>query len=228
MRVLLVEDHAALREIVADHLTRRGFAVDAVPSAAEARAALAVMSYDGLILDLGLPDSDGMAVLSEVRGRGVAGPPAIIVTARDELEDRLRGLNAGADDFIVKPFDLLELEARLRAVLRRPGMRGDLTLRCGRLGFDPASRQACVDGQMFDLTRRETDLLERLLRAAGPIVVKDVLEEQLYSFDESVTVNALEAAISRLRKRLAQARAGVRIETKRGIGYCLVSGEDAP
>ena len=226
MRVLLVEDHGALREMITGHLTRRGFAVDAVPSAAEARVALMVMSYDGLILDLGLPDEDGMAVLSEVRARGAANLPTIIVTARDGLEDRLEGLNAGADDFIVKPFDLLELEARLRAVLRRPGVRGNLTHRCGQLEFDPSSRQANVDGEALDLTRRETDLLEQLLRAGGRIVVKDALEERLYSFGEPVTANALEAAVSRLRKRLANAQAGVRIETKRGIGYCLVAGEE--
>jgi two-component system response regulator QseB len=226
MRVLLVEDHGALREMIAGHLARRGFAVDAVPSAAEARMALAVIAYDGLILDLGLPDEDGMAVLSEVRARGPASLPTIIVTARDGLEDRLNGLNAGADDFIVKPFDLLELEARLRAVLRRPGLRGDLTHRCGQLEFDPSSRQASVGGQALDLTRRETDLLEQLLRSGGRIVVKDALEERLYSFGEPVTANALEAAVSRLRKRLANARAGVRIETKRGIGYCLVAGEE--
>ena len=115
MRVLLVEDHAALREMIAGHLARRGFAIDTVPSAAEARAALAVISYDGLILDLSLPDGDGMTVLSELRARDAGSLPTIIVTARDGLEDRLRGLNAGADDYVVKPFDLLELEARLRA-----------------------------------------------------------------------------------------------------------------
>ena len=224
MRVLLVEDHAALREMVAGHLARRGFAVDAAGSAAEARAALAAASYDALVLDLGLPDGDGMEVLREARAGTAGRLPTLLVTARDAIEDRVRGLNAGADDYIVKPFDLLELEARLRAVLRRPGARGDpAALRCGELTFDPASREARVRGVALDLGRREADLLEELLRAGGRLVVKDTLEERLYSFNEPVTANALEAAVSRLRKRLAGA--GVRIDTKRGIGYRLVDGE---
>jgi DNA-binding response OmpR family regulator len=227
MRVLLVEDYPALREMMADHLARRGFAVDAVACADEARAALAVVSYDGLILDLGLPDADGMTVLSEARARSGGSLPALIVTARDAVEDCVRGLNAGADDYIVKPFDLLELEARLRAVMRRPGARGDLILSCGRISFDPATRQTAIDGVVLDLTRRETDLLEQLLRAAGRVVVKDVLEERLYPFEEPVTANALEAAVSRLRKRLASTGAGARIATKRGIGYRLVPGDAA-
>src|SRR3954452_19642161 len=227
MRLLLVEDHAALREMTVDYLARRGFAVDAVAGVAEARAALAVVSYDALVLDLGLPDGDGLAVLAEVDDLTAGRLPALLVTARDALEDRVRGLNAGADDYIVKPFDLLELEARLRAVLRRPGTRDELALCCGGLAFDPASRQATVGGVLLDLTRRETDLLEELLRAAGRVVVKDVLEDRMYSFGEPVTANALEAAVSRLRKRLASTEAGVRVETKRGIGYRLVGGGDA-
>lgn len=227
MRVLLVEDHPAMREMVADHLARRGFAVDTAGGTAEARAALAAASYDALVLDLGLPDGDGVEILREARVLTAGRLPTLLVTARDALEDRVRGLNAGADDYIVKPFDLLELEARLRAVLRRPGGRGDpAALRCGELAFDPASRQASVRGVALDLARRETDLLEELLRAAGRLVVRDALQERLYSFNEPVTANALEAAVSRLRKRLIAAVAGVRIETRRGIGYRLVAGEE--
>jgi DNA-binding response OmpR family regulator len=225
MRILLVEDHPAMREMVADHLARRGFAVDAVGCAREAYAALAVVAYDALLLDLGLPDADGMTVLSGARARTAGNLPVLIVTARDALEERVRGLNAGADDYILKPFELPELEARLRAVLRRPGTRDELTLCCGGLAFDPASRQATVGGVVLDLTRRETDLLEQLLRAAGRVVVKDVLEDRIYSAGEPVTANALEAAVSRLRKRLANVAAGVRIETKWGIGYRLVADD---
>ena len=227
MRILLVEYHPALREMVAGHLARRGFAVDAVARAREAHAALAGVAYDGLLLDLDLPDADGMTVLSEVRARTAGNLPVLLVTARDALEDRVRGLNAGADDYIVKPFDLPELEARLRAVLRRSGTRAELTLCCGGLAFDPASRQASVDGVVLDLARRETDLLEQLLRAAGQVVKKGTLEGRLYSSGEPVTANALEAAVSRLRKRLVSTRAGVRVETKHGIGYRLVAGDDA-
>jgi two-component system response regulator QseB len=227
MRILLVEDHEALRGMIAGHLGERGFAIDAVGSAEDARLALAVAAYDALILDLGLPDSDGMEILREVRGRKAAHLPALILTARDALQDRVCGLNAGADDYIVKPFDLAELEARLRAVLRRPGMRDATAHTCGALAFDTISRETTVGGAVLDLPRRESDLLEELLRAAGRIVVKDVLEERLYAFDDPVTPNALEAAVSRLRKKLGTAQAGVRIETKRGIGYRLVIGDEA-
>jgi DNA-binding response OmpR family regulator len=226
MKVLLVEDHAALREMIAGHLSGRGFAVDVVGRAEDAHAALAVASYDALILDLGLPDADGMAVLGEIRAGTAGRLPTLIVTARDTRDDRVRGLNAGADDYIVKPFDLVELEARLRAVLRRPGTRHEVNCTCGELVFDPGARQASVRGVPLDLSRREADLLEELMRAAGRIVVKDALEERLYSFDEPVTGNALEAAVSRLRRKLAAARAGVQIETKRGIGYRLSAGSD--
>lgn len=225
MRVLLVEDHVSLREMVADHLCRRGFVVDAVEGAEQAQAAVAATSYDALILDLGLPDGDGMTVLREARVRTGGRLPALILTARDAVEDRISGLNAGADDYIVKPFDLQELEARLRAVLRRPGVRDGLILRCGELAFDPVSRQASVREGPFELTRREASLLEELMSADGRVVVRDVLEERLYSFDEPVTANALEAVVSRLRKRLVAAHSGSRIETRRGIGYRLVVAE---
>ena len=195
MRVLLVEDHPALREMMTDHLAQRGFAVDPVGCAADARAALDAVTYDLLILDLGLPDVDGMVILRETRARTAGGLPILLV-------------DAGADDYILKPFDLLELEARLRAVLRRPGTRAPPNVRVGKLNFDPASRQASVSGVVLGLARRETDLLEQLLRAAGRTVVKDALEERLYSSGDSITPNALEAVVSRLRKRLGTRRGG--------------------
>src|SRR5262245_19999916 len=126
MRVLLLEDHAALREMIGDHLAQRGFAVDAFERGDEAIAAAEVASYDAIILDLGLPDLDGMEVLAAIRARTVGPLPAIIVTARDAIDDRVRGLNAGAADYLVKPIALVELEARLRAVLRRPGPRTEV------------------------------------------------------------------------------------------------------
>ncbi len=223
MRILLVEDHRALRDLIAEHFIGRGFAVDAVGSAEEARAALPTGGYDVLILDLGLPDSDGMDVLRATPTLVPGGVPTLVVTARDSLDDRLLGLNEGADDYLVKPFSLLELEARLRAVLRRPGTREGPKLACGALLYDAASREVSVRGELIEMSRRESDLLEALLRAAGRVVVRDVLEEQLYSLNEPVTPNALEAVVSRLRRRLMNAEAGVRIETRRGIGYRLVS-----
>ena len=137
----------------------------------------------------------------------------------------MRGLNGGADDYLVKPFALVELEARLRAVLRRPGQRTEVVYTCGSLIFDAASRVAAVSDTVLDLSRRELALLEELLRARGRVVIKDVLEERLYGFDEAVTHNALEATVSRLRRSLGECGAGVRIETKRGIGYRLVAEE---
>jgi DNA-binding response OmpR family regulator len=226
MKVLLVEDHAAMREMISDHLVERGFTVDAVGCAEDAYAALAVASYDALVLDLGLPDSDGMQLLRKARAGTARHLPTVIVTARDALDDRTRGLNAGADDYITKPFELVELEARLRAVLRRPGVREDIILTYGTLALDTVSREASVGGIVLDLSRREAALLEELLRAAGRIVVKDTLEDRLYALDRSVTDNALEAIVSRVRKKLAAAHAGVRIDTKRGIGYRLLAGED--
>ena len=214
-----------MREMISDHLVERGFTVDAVGRAEDAYAALAVASYDALVLDLGLPDADGMQLLKEARACTVRDLPTLIVTARDALDDRTRGLNTGADDYIVKPFELVELEARLRAVLRRPGVREDIVLSYGPLALDTVSREASVRGVLLDLSRREAALLEELLRAAGRIVVKDTLEDRLYALDRSVTANALEAIVSRLRKKLAAAHASVRIDTKRGVGYRLLAQE---
>ena len=220
MRILLVEDHEALRRMTSDHLVERGFVVDAVDSVEAARAAMDIARYDAMILDLGLPDGSGVELLKTSR-RGRPSPPALILTARDGVAERIAGLNAGADDYMVKPFDLAELEARLRAVLRRPGPRADIELRLGRLVFDTVARQAKVAGRTIALRRRETLLLEVMMAAAGRIVVRDVLEERLYGYDQMVTANALEAAVSRLRRGLDDAEAGVCIETRRGIGYLL-------
>ncbi|HEX6119065.1 MAG TPA: response regulator transcription factor [Dongiaceae bacterium] len=226
MKILLVEDHRDLRDMIAEHFSGRGFVIDAVGCAEDARAALSTGGYDVLVLDLGLPDADGMTLLREVPTLVDGGLPTLVVTARDSLDARLLGLNEGADDYLVKPFSLLELEARVRAVLRRPGTREAPKLVCGALLYDPAAREVTVRGQPVDMSRRESDLLELLLRASGRVVIRDFLEEQLYSFNEPVTPNALEAVVSRLRRRLTNADAGVRIETRRGIGYRLVAGQE--
>lgn len=224
MKILVVEDHPALREIMVDFLNHRGFVVDAVETAEGANGVMEVTIYDAVVLDLGLPDADGMSILNKAQSHRSGPIPTLIVTARDALADRVRGLNSGADDYVIKPFDLVELEARIRAVLRRPGSRRCTLLKCGSLEFDTSRREATIAGKSIELTRRETDLLDILLRAAGQIVIRDVLEERLYTLDRPVTPNALEATLSRLRKRLADGN--VRIETRRGIGYRLVADRD--
>lgn len=221
MRVLLVEDHRSMRELIVEHLKERGFAVDAVGDGQEALATAATVPLDAVILDLGLPDIDGMQVLNSLRGSH-PDLPAILLTARDGVIDRLNGLNAGADDYIVKPFHILELEARLRAVLRRTGSRHAATYSLGKLAFNTATRQAEVDGSRINLTRREVALLEEFLRIPGHVMTKDALGDRLYALDDSASTNALEAVVSRLRRKLTAAQAGLRIETKWGIGYRLV------
>jgi two-component system response regulator QseB len=225
MRVLLVEDHITLRDLISDHLCERGFAVDAVSGAEDALVSIAAISYDAAIIDLGLPDMGGLELLTRMHAGTEDSVPTLVITARDSLSDRVRGLNAGADDYLVKPFDLDELEARLRALLRRPRLRYRPILTRGRLVFDPASRQATVAGRPLELTRRETAVLEELVRSNNKVIVKEVLEEHIYGFDEEVSHNALEATISRLRKKLTTADAGLSIQTKRGIGYLLRSSD---
>lgn len=223
MKLLIVEDDSTLRNLVAEHLELRGFAVDAVGRMDEARAAMTSSVFDLLLLDLGLPDGSGEDLLKGVRSAQGSGLPVIIFTARDVFQDRLDLLNAGADDFLLKPFDLLELEARIRAVLRRPGVRQAQILRCGNLSLDLVSRCAVIGNDDLGVSRREAALLEELLRAAERTVVREALEDRLYTFSEPVTPNALEALVSRLRRKIRLTNANIEIETKRGIGYRLVS-----
>jgi two-component system, OmpR family, response regulator QseB len=217
-RVLLVEDRASMRQLIAAHLRERGFVVDEAGAVAEARDALAVGAYAALVVDLGLPDGDG----AELLGRPDT-PPALVITARDSVGDRVAGLNAGADDYLTKPFDLEELEARLRAILRRPGARREVRLSLGDVVFDTTARQAWVGETALPLRRRELLLLEALMGAAERIMVRDALEDQLYGFDTAVTPNALEVSISRLRRALELAGSRVRLETQRGVGYRLTA-----
>ena len=225
MKVLVVEDHRTLRGLLIEHLVQAGFAVDGAEDGRTAQALLEVGRYDAMILDLGLPDMDGMSLLAMRQHSANADLPCIILTARDALQSRVNGLNAGADDYILKPFDMQELEARLRAVLRRPGSRVSTLLRCNNLAFEPETRHLSVDGntRITVLARREAMLLEEMLRIAPRIVIKEQLEERLYAFNEPVTLNAIEALVSRLRRKLSEAGAHSRIETVRGLGYRLLS-----
>ncbi len=225
MKVLIVEDHRPLQALLVDHLKRGAFAVDAVQTGEDALLALKTTRYDALLLDLGLPDMDGMKVLACNADRS-SPVPCIVLTARDALQSRVDSLNAGADDYVLKPFDMPELEARLRAVLRRSAHVFH-TLTHGNLSFEPEACHVVVAGRTVNLARREAMLLEEMLRAGPRIVVKDRLEERLYSYSESVTSNAIEALVSRLRRKFSDAGADSRIETVRGVGYRLVSAHEA-
>jgi DNA-binding response OmpR family regulator len=224
MRILLVEDNARLAELVGQGLRDGGFAVDAFSTLADATCALDSVQYQAVILDLGLPDGDGLDLLKRARARG-QGVPVLVLTARDGVDDRVRGLNAGADDYVLKPFAMEELLARIRALLRRPGASLGVELACGRVSLDTVSREVTVDGAALPIPRRETDMLEQLLRRAGRVVPKRALEEGLYGFDDDVSSNTVEVLMSRLRKRLTTVPSGVIIHTLRGVGYMLAEAE---
>ena len=223
MRLLVVEDNERMAELIAEGLQRRGFVCDVALDLAEADDALVGARYDAIVLDLGLPDGDGIDWLSS-RRKYQQMPPAIIQTARGALEDRITGLDAGADEYVVKPVEIDELAARIRALLRRPGIRMQPTIEVGALRFDTASRIAHAGGHQIDLSRREADLLELLMRRAGTVVHREVIENALYSFSDPVTPNAVEAAISRLRRKLEDAGVRGALHTVRGVGYMLKDG----
>lgn len=220
MRVLIVEDNERLAWLTADGLARRGFACDVALDLAGANAAMDAAAYDAVILDLGLPDGDGLNWLA-VRRRQCQAPPALILTARGALEDKVAGLDIGADDYVVKPADIEEIAARVRALLRRPGPRASIVLEAGLLRFDTAARTARYQDAEVELSRRECDLLELLMRRAGAVVRRGAIEEAMYAFNEPVTPNAVEAAISRLRRKLDEAGASGMLNTIRGVGYML-------
>lgn len=219
MRILIVEDAVRLATLLAEALSGQGFACDTAHSLAEADDALAAATYDAIVLDLGLPDGDGLDWLRARRRPDL--PPVLALTARGTLEERVAGLDAGVDDYLTKPFAAEEVAARLRALLRRPGPRAATILASGAVRFDAAARRATVDGAALDLSRRELDLLELLMRRAGAVVSKDAIETGLYAFDAAVTPNAVEAVVSRLRKHLDDAGASGMLHTVRGVGYLL-------
>jgi len=220
MRLLVVEDEPRISEIIKAALERAEFAVDTVRLRADAREALANTAYDAAILDLGLPDGDGLNLLAELRPAGNR-IPILILTARDAVEDRVLGLDAGADDYLVKPFAMSELVARTKALLRRPGAALGTTLRAGNIVFDTIGRDVSVAGVPLQLPRREAAILEHLLRRQGRVVPKSVLEEKLYGIDEELESNAVPVHVHHLRRKLQDAGAGAEIHTVRGVGYLL-------
>jgi len=216
MRILLVEDDRMIAEGVRKALRADGFAVDWVQDGDAALTALGGEAYDLLLLDLGLPKRDGIDVLRTLRARGQS-LPVLIVTARDAVADRVKGLDAGADDYLVKPFDLDELGARMRALIRRQAGRSESLIRHGALTLDPASHQVTLDGAPVALSAREFALLQALLARPGAVLSKSQLEEKMYGWGEEIGSNAVEVHIHALRRKLDPAV----IRTVRGLGYCL-------
>jgi two-component system OmpR family response regulator len=218
MRLLLTEDDEIIADGISKSLRQAGFAVDRVATGADADQALQANSFDLLILDLGLPELDGLEVLRRLRARKQL-LPVLILTARDRLEDRVMGLDFGADDYLTKPFDLPELEARVRALLRRGRVTADIEVIYGALRFDTVGRRVMVHDQPLDLSARELAVLEILLQRSGKVVSKEQLIEHMYGWEEEVSHNAMEVNVHRLRKKLEPA--GINIRTIRGLGYLL-------
>ncbi|MEI7970691.1 MAG: response regulator [Betaproteobacteria bacterium] len=216
MRLLLVEDDRMVAQAVRDGLTRAGFAIDHVGDGAAAERAVRAETYALVLLDLGLPRRDGLSVLRAWRDQRI-GVPVLILTARDAIQDRVAGLDAGADDYLVKPFSVDELLARVRAILRRDGGRRDNVITHGRLTLSPVSRQACLDGQEVPLSAKEFALLELLLASPGSVLSRAQLEEGLYGWGEEICSNAVEVHIHHLRRKLGPEI----IRNLRGIGYVI-------
>jgi two-component system OmpR family response regulator len=219
MRILIAEDDQVLADGLLRSLRASGAACDHVSSGSEADAALlANNEFDLLILDLGLPRMHGLDVLKKLRGRGST-MPVLILTAADGVDERVKGLDYGADDYMAKPFSLQELEARVRALSRRGMGSTSNTIRHGPLVYDQAGRVATIEGKMVELSARELGLLEVLLQRAGRLVSKDQLVERLCEWGEEVSTNAIEVYIHRLRKKIE--KGPIHIATVRGLGYCL-------
>lgn len=219
MRVLLVEDDRMIAEGVRKALRGDGWAADWVADGAAALSAIALEQYDMVLLDLGLPKRDGLDVLRSLR-QGGNRLPVMIITARDAVADRIKGLDAGADDYLIKPFDLDELAARMRALLRRQAGRTDSMVRIGKLAIDVATREVTLDDQPVMLSAREYTLLEALAARPGAVLSKAQLEEKIYGWGEEIGSNAVEVYVHALRKKL-----GVDlIHTVRGLGYLIPRG----
>ena len=225
MHVLVCEDDELIASGIVAGLSAQGFTVERVASAAAARAMLKAATFDIMVLDLGLPDEDGLKLLQQQRSQGLE-IPVLILTARDSVTNRVDGLQAGADDYLLKPFDLRELAARLQTLLRRVAGRRVNLIEHGQLAYDPSSRETFLAGQPVDLSRREQALLQALLHNKGRVLSSEQLKDSVYGFNDELESNALNVHIHHLRRKLGN---GI-VETVRGLGYRLGTadgGEDA-
>jgi len=218
MKILLAEDDSFLAEGLSMVLRDNGYSVDVEPNGLNADSAVGMNQYDLLILDLGLPKLDGLDVLKRIRSRGQT-IPILILTARDRLEDRVKGLDLGANDYITKPFELPELEARIRALIRKESWSNHTEINFGTLSFNTVSRMATVKGEPLELTAREVAVLEIFLQRVGATIPKDRLTDLLSSWDEEVSENAIGIIVHRLRKKLENS--DLTIRALRGLGYRL-------
>jgi DNA-binding response OmpR family regulator len=226
LKILVVEDTPKLSAAIREALMRANFVCDVALSMREAEDLLATTTHDLILLDLTLPDGDGLDVLRRLRA-AQNHTPVIVLTARGGLNDRIAGLDDGADDYLVKPFELSEMVSRCRAVLRRIGAMGAEAIKVGKLTYDQRSGLVSAEGHSGQLPRRESQLLAALIRRSGKVCTRTHLEESLYESSADVTPNALEASIYRLRTFLTSADAGVEVRTVRGVGYVLVAAENA-
>ena len=227
MRILIVEDDPGIAAGLQENLQQRGYAVDVCGNVAQAWSALCTEPFSAVLLDLGLPDQDGSELLKRLRGSPQALPgvqrlpdpatPVLILTARDQVHQRIAGLDSGADDYLAKPFDMAELEARLRALLRRSAGRASPTITHGDLVVDPATRTVHRAGALVEMSPREFSVLLVLLEARGRVLSRQQLEERLYSWQSSLDSNAIEVHIHHLRRKLGSER----IQTMRGVGYFI-------
>jgi two-component system OmpR family response regulator len=225
MRILLIEDDAPLADGLQRALRHAGHAVDWAPRGSTAESLLGAQDYDIAILDLGLPDIDGGALLARLRERKFR-TPVLVLSAREATDERVRLLDLGADDYLVKPVAISELEARIRAITRRAMGAPEVLLQIGRLNLDLGGRRAWCDDTSFELTAREWAALEYLAVRANRVVSKEQIMQALYDWDSEITPNAVEKFISRLRAKLEPS--GLEIRTVRGLGYYLVRHDGAP
>ena len=225
MHILLVEDNLRLQELIEQALRGAGYRVDVASTVAELLAAVASVQYDLLIVDLMLPDGDGLDAIRTLRA-GRSSVPILIMTARGSIDDRVRGLDAGADDYLIKPIHQAELLAHVRALMRRPAEVMGPILRTGNTEFDEAMAEVRCSGKPVRLRLRERRLLALLMRRSGFLVSKNMIEEALSEFGREMSANAIEALISRIRRSLSDARSDVVIETVRGVGYRLSAAKE--